>query len=85
LTLEPNPFRQSIAIALRGVRTQSENVDIIDVNGRLVQRLVLRRSASGIVAGAWDGADERGRKVAPGVYFCRPAFHGLVARILLVR
>jgi hypothetical protein len=45
---------------------------IHDVRGRLVRRLLDRESrGAGANAVTWDQRDERGRLVAPGVYFAR--------------
>lgn len=39
-----------------------------DASGRLVRRLVAHRAAASL---RWDGRDERGARVAPGIYFAR--------------
>ena len=55
-------------------------VDISDLSGRLVRHLahqaVIRgRSGEGIPAPVWDGTDDQGYRVAPGVYLYRISLH----------
>jgi hypothetical protein len=67
--VSPNPFRGRFSIRLPG--GSSTDVRIMDRAGRLVRCL----SSAGNLR-AWDGADQNGKLVAPGVYFCRVACGG---------
>jgi hypothetical protein len=69
----PNPFRSSVALQIAPAAPGP--VRIVDASGRLVRSL--SRAASLV----WDGCDEAGRAVRPGVYF---ASHG-GERVKLVR
>jgi flagellar basal-body rod modification protein FlgD len=44
---------------------------IDDVTGRCVRRLELGALEPGQHRVAWDGKDDRGRRVPNGVYYCR--------------
>ena len=44
---------------------------IYDLGGRLVARLVDGFRGAGRHEESWDTTDERGRRVAPGIYFAR--------------
>jgi flagellar hook assembly protein FlgD len=60
---------------------------IYDARGRRVKRLVSGTLPAGPHQAAWQGRDESGRPVAPGVYFVRmtaEAFSG-VRKMLLIR
>ncbi len=46
----------------------SATVDIIDLSGRLVQRLQVDATAEGRAGFSWDGTDADGQPVAPGFY-----------------
>ena len=61
LAAAPNPFRESIRI----VRPPDAAIRIVDVEGRTVRR----SAADGSVAFIWNGRDDRGHRVAPGLYF----------------
>ncbi len=68
LTAWPNPFRTGVRllVAARG----PSDVRIVDVSGRQVRVLRVPRSPlSTSYSLTWDGRDEAGRPVAPGVYF----------------
>ncbi len=63
-------------------------VSVFDVTGRLVRILETGRSAGGVRSPAWDGRDDGGRLLSPGVYFLRlAADSGLHAteRVVLLR
>jgi hypothetical protein len=68
----PNPFRSQTAILYTlSVPTQAD-LQVFDVNGRLVRQLLrgLNQPAGAYVI-EWNGTDSRGQQVAPGVYFYR--------------
>jgi hypothetical protein len=67
----PNPFRDSVRIAVIGEGAAPAALPaalaVIDVAGRHVRAL-----ATTAAGGAeWNGRDDRGREVAPGAYFIR--------------
>ena len=62
-------------------------LQIFDVDGRLVRTLVNGSVQAGRNSFTWDGADDRGHSVAPGVYFYRldaPGFSE-TRRMMLLR
>jgi len=73
----PNPAKSGAASisfsvaydALSGAGLSLTRVAIYDVGGRLVRTLVDGALATGTQTAVWDGQDERGATVAPGVYF----------------
>lgn len=75
LVNEPNPFRDAtrVRFAVPGVPGEAVpvRVSVHDAGGRLVAVLHEGERAPGVAAVSWSGRDTRGRKVAPGVYFCR--------------
>lgn len=79
LALSPNPFRHATTVHLRGVATGSARVGVHDLMGRRIGVLfdgVLQEGEERLVP--WDGRDERGTPVAPGVYWIRadgPGWH----------
>jgi hypothetical protein len=72
----PNPFnpvtaiRYGVPVSQDGGRTLV-SIDVFDVNGRHVRRLVHGAHAAGNHQALWDGRDDRGRGVGSGVYFDR--------------
>lgn len=69
----PNPARgaQSIELFLAGRPGDAPvpaRVDVFDAGGRRVRALLSRSLASGATRIVWDGADDGGRRVAPGAY-----------------
>jgi subtilisin family serine protease len=73
LSVSPNPFAAGARIAAPG----AGRVEIVDVSGRIVRRATL---AGERPAFAWDGRDERGAEVRPGVYLVR--FEGASGRVV---
>jgi len=93
LTLTARSLDAGPPLMLSLARSAAVTVDIHDLRGRRVRRLL---PATALTAGrhdlAWDGRDERGVVVASGVYLARAAVVGAresdavaTARIVLVR
>jgi hypothetical protein len=61
----PNPFRSTVALSVNA--TGPASARIFDNTGRAVRTLKSNSSLT------WDGRDDSGRTVAPGIYFCRVA------------
>ena len=59
----------SLTPALSNLRVGE--VAILDVSGRLVRRILRGPVAAARHEILWDGRDDEGRLVPPGVYFCR--------------
>jgi flagellar hook assembly protein FlgD len=47
------------------------NISVYDVAGRRVRELVNEHRAAGVWSVQWNGDDDRGQRVASGVYFYR--------------
>lgn len=77
LSITPNPFRQRTDIRFSihdsGITDKKRSLMIYDISGRLVRDLsvalksCIMDHASAI---SWNGTDQAGRNVSPGVYFC---------------
>jgi hypothetical protein len=67
----PNPSRTGTAIRFEIGRQQHVSLGIYDSQGRLVKNLVDRTESVGAHEVTWDGRDEDGVRVAPGVYYYR--------------
>lgn len=81
----PNPLRRDTRLALELPAPGRVTVSILDVSGRLVRHLVDAEWTAGSHVLAWDGADDRGRAVANGVYFLAMVTpEGRAARRLVV-
>lgn len=68
-----NPARVGASIAYRTSTAGKVQVQLFDVNGRLVRTLDEGQFPAGERLARWDGKDERGRMVGSGVYFFRVA------------
>ena len=64
----PNPFNTSTLIRYELSILSSLTLDIYDISGRRVRRLVNDSEAIGSYRVSWDGRDERGENVSSGVY-----------------
>jgi sugar lactone lactonase YvrE len=84
----PNPFAHELTFELVGDPVR-QGVGIFDATGRLVRTLATDGEASGVGPRSlrWDGDDQAGRDVGPGVYYVRllgPAAGG-ASRVVRVR
>jgi len=64
----PNPFNPQTTIRYELVRDAFAELKIYDIHGRCVRTLVDAHLAAGAYRVTWDGRDERGRRLASGVY-----------------
>jgi serine protease len=67
----PNPFRSLTAIRFGLARAGRVELRVFDVNGRVIQTLVDKDLGAGRHDVQWRGENDRGERVAPGVYFYR--------------
>lgn len=75
----PNPLRESASIEFTTpAGAGAAKMTIYDARGRVVRSLVDGAIGSGRHIAVWDGADERGLRVAAGVYFCSLEVPGAV-------
>jgi len=83
----PNPFNPQTTIHFILPQTQTANLRLYDVQGRLVRDLVDGVKQAGSNQVVWDGRDSSGRSVASGTYFARLESGGLtsVKSMVLVR
>jgi hypothetical protein len=87
LSVTPNPMRGggTISFALgAGSASPSATLSIYDIRGRVMRSF---ESVTPFGALSWDGADNAGRPVAPGVYFVRlnGGAGSAVSRVAIVR
>jgi hypothetical protein len=69
----PNPFRPSTTVTfdIAGREEQPVRLEVYDVAGRAVRTLVDELLRPGSYETRWDARDERGDRVAAGIYFYR--------------
>ena len=67
----PNPFGLSTGIGFSLARAGHVRIDVFDVLGHRVARVLDRSLPSGRHDAHWDGCDAQGRAVAGGIYYLR--------------
>jgi len=67
----PNPFAERTSIRFLAPGARSASLDVFDVRGRHVRRLLEADPGAGFSVAVWDGADDLGRLVPAGVYLVR--------------
>ncbi len=67
----PNPFNPSTTITYELKSTTEVDITIFDLLGRKIRTLLHGQESAGNHQLQWDGTDERGKKAASGIYFCR--------------
>lgn len=65
----PNPFFDLTTIRYELEKASNVRLDIYDVFGRHVRRLISAQQCAGMYMETWDGKNEMGEKVKQGVYF----------------
>ena len=84
---QPNPFNPTTTIAFGLPAASAVQLDVFDVRGRALRRLVDGDRGAGRHTAVWDGRDAGGHAVPSGVYFYRLQAGDtvLARRMLLVR
>ena len=85
LSSAPNPFSSGTTIRMDLARSGLTKLSIYDVNGRLVRTLANAWLPAGQYTLAWDGADDHGVPVRPGVYLSQLRLADAVLSKRLVR
>jgi hypothetical protein len=67
----PNPFNPLTQVEFNLDKSSHVSLDVYDISGQLVRRLVHEPLPSGKHGALWNGEDEGGRPVASGVYVLR--------------
>jgi hypothetical protein len=85
--VHPNPIRGSGSISFILPSSGMATVDILDVSGRRVQRVLHSSRGAGPNVVAWDGRDSSGRLTPAGIYLVRVSALGRSSsrKIMLVR
>jgi hypothetical protein len=71
LPARPNPFASQVSLSYSLAAPGRAELEIYDVAGRLVRRLGGERVEAGEHQVDWDGHDQGGRSLEPGMYFYR--------------
>ena len=87
LDVNPNPSCAATALLFALPEPGEARLVIYDAAGRMVRELQSGESPAGEFAASWDGRDDRGERMAPGVYFARLEAPGFTAtrKIALLR
>ena len=67
----PNPFRHETTIEFSASRAGRVSVAIYDSKGRRVRKLADEELQAGLYTRSWNGTNDAGRIVPPGIYFVR--------------
>ena len=70
-TLGAMPFGETLPLAYGLPRDGRVQLDIFDVRGRRVRRLLDGDAVAGTHRATWDGRDDAGRALGAGIYFVR--------------
>ncbi|HTO92511.1 MAG TPA: FlgD immunoglobulin-like domain containing protein [Candidatus Sulfotelmatobacter sp.] len=85
LKLSANPSRGPVTIGFALPARATTDAGIYDLSGRLVRRLRSSVLEAGEQRVTWDGRDESGGRVNPGVYFARVSAGSFQSETRLVR
>jgi hypothetical protein len=67
----PNPFREETVIRFDAKNAGRVSLEVYNINGQLVNRLLDAEVNTGIREVTWDGSNSAGDRVAEGMYFYR--------------
>jgi hypothetical protein len=87
LSAGPNPFGETVSLSLALAEAGNVRLDVLDVSGRIVRRVVSGWLPAGRHALAWDGRTDAGSDAPAGLYFVRGSLGGreFGARVVRIR
>lgn len=71
LEIYPNPFVATTNIQWNSLSPSKIAIKIYDQSGRLVRWLLKAQNTSNCSSVGWDGKDNYGKVINPGIYFVR--------------
>jgi len=71
MVVAPNPFNPTTEIKYALEKGGHVTLDLFDVRGRVVRRLVNANRSTGVHSAVWNGRDDTGRTLPSGTYFAR--------------
>ena len=80
----PNPFNPSTTIRFSLPQVSDVQLDIYDMQGKMIKSHSERDQSTGWSNYLWDGKDVQGERVGAGIYFCRVSGGKLSKTIKLV-
>jgi hypothetical protein len=83
----PNPFNPSTNIQYLLPSAGVAEINIYDVQGRLVKALLNSQQIEGKHSVLWNGQNESGIQVPTGIYFCRVSFNNehLTNKLVMIK
>ena len=83
----PNPFNPQTTITFELASAAMVELELFDVKGALVRRLVRESMPAGHHSAVWNGKDDDGARVASGVYLARFTAGGYreVQKVVMVK
>jgi hypothetical protein len=84
----PNPFSKSTVISYQLTESSKITLKIYNISGQEIRTLVNKNQAEGMHSVVWDGTDNLGNRVKPGVYCYQLSIDGktkLVNKCLMIK
>ena len=87
LTVFPNPSSGTFTIHYAVPDRERAHVEVYDLLGRRVSTLADHVVGGGVYETAWPGTDHSGKRMVPGIYFCRVSVVGehMTSRLILLK
>ncbi|TMQ67690.1 MAG: T9SS type A sorting domain-containing protein [Candidatus Eisenbacteria bacterium] len=86
--LAPNPSSGRVNLAFSLREPASVSFDVLDMAGRVVNRITSQRWEAGTWSVGWDGRRSQGTEAPPGIYFVQMRVDGRpigLSRLALIR
>jgi hypothetical protein len=83
----PNPFNNATNIPINIFRETQIEINIFNIDGRLVRKLASKNFPQGSLTISWDGKDNFHHSLSTGIYFVKVVSESYVSteKIILVR
>ena len=81
----PNPFRDKLTLRISSTKDQKVSAYIYDMNGIAIKKYDNKTLTVGVNELYWDGRNDNGAFVNPGMYFVRVITNSKVDNLTIIK
>ena len=82
--IAPNPFRNETKINIHVEKQTEVDVTVYNLQGKMVRSLLKEQLVDNSLSVSWNGEDDQGNVLPPGMYYCTLRYGSTLETVKLV-